>query len=122
MKKIISNPETAIKLTIEEAKQLGIDPTQDQQSGEIKTFGPWGIVQSFKALAISAKYTKEYYTKCTELTIYGVRTLSDVKQAGYNLEGRTSIEGRKYSAFSSSQLFEIDGKLIEVATIHARIK
>jgi hypothetical protein len=115
------NPEVAIKLTKEEAIAYGIDSTQNNM-GEIVTRGVWGVASSFKALCISAKFTKEGYTKCEEITLYGLRKLSQIKQSGYALEGRVSIRGKKYTAFTSSQLFEVEGKLIDVAIIHARIK
>jgi hypothetical protein len=56
-------------------------------------------------------------------TSYGFRTLTGIRQGGYELEGRVSIGGRKYAAFTSSQLFELpDGRLIDIATIHARVR
>ena len=117
---IINNPEVAIKLTKEQASLLGIDTTKDQMEGELKTRGAWSIPISYKAICITAIYEKVYYTKCIQKTIIGIRTLSNVRQGGYHLEGYVSIKGKKYSAFTSSQLFEIEGKLIDVAVIHAR--
>ena len=117
------NFDSTIKLTKEQALKFGIDPSKDQQRGELKTFGCWGIPYSFRALCVSAVYEKTgYSTECTEKTVYGMRTMSNVKQGGYELEGRVSVNGKKYTCFTSSQSFEIDGKSIEIATIHARIK
>lgn len=120
--KTIKNPDYTIKLTREEAIKLGIDPTLEKQYGEMKTQSPWGICTSFKALCVSKTYDKsKMYTEVTETVLYGSRTMSRPKQGGYELEGYVSIKGKKYSAFTSSQLFNVDGKLIDVAIIHARV-
>ena len=117
------NPETAIKITKEDAIAFGINPELDQQRGELKTFGVWNIPKSFKALCLSSIFDKSkgYYVTL-QTTVYGQRTLTNVRQGGYELEGYVSIRGKKYTAFTSSQLFEIEGKLIDVAIIHVRIK
>ena len=122
MKKI-KNPNVAIELTKEEALKLGIDPTVNNQSGEMKTTGPYQICKSFKALCLSKTYDKsKMYTEVKEVVLYGLRTMSNPKQGGYELEGYVSIKGKKYSSFTSSQLFQVDGNLINVSTIQARIK
>lgn len=121
----ITNPEPAIKLTPEQATALGIDYTQDEIRGELKTFGAWSIPVSFKALCMSATYgVKEdsFISSCLDKTIYGNRTMTNVRQGGYELEGYVSVKGKKYSCFTSSQLFDINGHLVNVAVIHARIK
>jgi hypothetical protein len=52
-------------------------------------------------------------------TIFGVRTLTDVVEQGYDLSGRVSVNGRKYRAFTSSALMrKPDGKLVNVAVLH----
>tara|TARA_R100001463_G_scaffold135102_2_gene197988 strand:+ start:896 stop:1252 length:357 start_codon:yes stop_codon:yes gene_type:complete len=118
MKKI-KNPAFEIKLTKEEALKLGINPDTEKQSGEIKTTGPWQICTSFKALCISKTFGK--YSETKEIVLHGQRTISRPKNSGYNLDGYVSIKGKKYSCYTSSQCFNIDGKTIEVATINARI-
>ena len=121
--KVIKNPDYAIKLTVEEAINLGIDPNIEKQHGEMKTHGVWQICTSFKALCMSKTYDKsKIYTEVKEAVIYGHRTLSNPKQGGYELEGYVSIKGKKYSAFTSSQSFNIEGKCVEVSIIHARVK
>jgi hypothetical protein len=117
----IINPDVAIKLTTEQAKELQIDTSQDQISGELKTVGVWGIPVSFRALCITKSYDASISNNCTNIDIYGLRTMSNVRSAGYHLEGQVSVGGKKYSCFTSTQLFEVDGKLIDVATIYARI-
>ncbi len=123
--KTVINPESAIELTEDEAKQLGIDPNLEEQHGDLKTVGMWSIPVSYKAIAVSSIWDKEQLPLLStrkETTIYGVRTMTKVRQSGYCLEGWVSIGGKKYSAFTSSQLFKVNGKLLDVATIHARIK
>ena len=122
MKKI-KNPDYAIKLTREEAINLGINPDIEKQYGEMKTQGPWNICTSFKALCVSKTFEDcGGYKEVTETVLYGLRTMSRPKQGGYELEGYVSIKGKKYSAFTSSQSFNIDGKAVEVSVIHARVR
>ena len=119
----IKNPGVVIKLTTEEAINLGISPTEEKQLGEMKTYGAWNIPTSFKALCTSSIFDKKMgYTERSETKLYGLRTLSKVRQGSYELEGYVSIKGKKYSAFTSSQMFEVEGKLIDVCTIHARVR
>lgn len=118
----IINPEVAIKLTKDQAVALGIDITKDEISGELQTKGPWNIVSSYRALCISNDYDRSsMFTKILSTSIFGERQLSRPKQSGYCLEGYVSIGNKKYPAFTSSTLFEVEGKLINVATIHARM-
>lgn len=52
-------------------------------------------------------------------TIYGIRQLLDIREDGYSLSGRVSVNGRKYRAFTSSALMQRpDGKLVNVAVLH----
>jgi hypothetical protein len=122
---VFTNPEPAIKLSEEQAKNLGIDITKDEMRGELKTRGVWSIPVSYKAIAASSKFGKKegsFFDGCLESSFYGIRTMSNIRQSGYELEGYVSINGKKYSCFTSSQLFEVNGKLIDVAIIHARVK
>lgn len=119
----IINPEVAIKLTKDEAVSLGIDITQDEIRGEVETRGPWNIVTGYRALCISNEYVNtSMFTKIASTEIFGQRQLSRPNESGYCLEGYVSIGGKKYTAFTSSTLFEVDGKLINVATINARVR
>lgn len=50
--------------------------------------------------------------------IFGKRKLMNFRESGYQMEGRVSIGGKKYRAFTSSKLFEReDGSLCEVAVL-----
>jgi hypothetical protein len=76
--------------------------------GELRTFGPWSLPASYRALAVDS-----------DCKVYGVRTLSHVRESGYALEGRVKVGGKSYRGFTSSQLFQRpDGSLVDVAVIH----
>lgn len=79
--------------------------------GDLRTFGPWALPVSYRALAVDC-----------DCRVYGVRTLSRVRESGYALEGRVKVNGRSYRGFTSSQLFQRpDGSLVDVAVIHVCI-
>jgi hypothetical protein len=118
-------PSSVIKLTEAQAISLGIDIAADEVRGEMQVRGPWSTPVSYKAICVSMKrgvLPGHYSESVTEKTVYGVRSLSNLKQSGYCLDGTVSINGRKYKAFTSSELFEVNGRLINVAVIHACIK
>lgn len=117
----IPSPEAgAIKLSEQTANLLGITDTADEIRGELKTFGPWRIPISYRALTTSSRWDDTRgYTIALSQTFFGPRTMTNVHQSGYVLEGRVSVNGRKHRAFTSSQLFELpSGRLVNVATIH----
>lgn len=102
----------------------------DNFGGHLVLRGPWRIPVSYRALCTSTVYTPEnrrHWSGQTESeTVHGMRTLTNCTQSGYALEGRVTVCGSSYSAFTSSQLFSVqmpDGseRLANVATIHARI-
>ena len=117
--------DVALKITRQEFADLGL-PDDAIQTGEVrgqlKTFGPWQLPVSYTALAISREYTpddrRRYSAETDSVTAYGIRTLSAPRQSGHELEGRVSVNGIRRRGFSSSQLFEVDGKLVDVAIIH----
>jgi hypothetical protein len=119
--------DSALPVTYTELNNLGItteEIAKGEARGKMKTFGPWQIPISFTALCLSVEWTPEEKRKHSaerdSETAYGIRTLSGVKQEGYCLEGRVSVNGKKVRGFTSSQLFRLpDGKLVNVATIHA---
>ena len=83
-----------------------------EKRGKMKT-GMWQIPVSYQAVAISHNFDN------SDLKIFGERTLTNVEQLGYEIEGRVSAEGKRYRGFSSSMLFELpNGKLVKVAIIH----
>lgn len=117
----------ALPITREELIALGVNAEAIDKGavhGDLKTRGPWGIPVTYSALCMSVVWTPEEKQKFTSEreseTAYGMRTLSGIHQSGHQLEGRVSVNGKKVRGFTSSQLFELpDGKLVEVATIHA---
>jgi len=116
----------AIKLTFEQATELGIDTAKDEIHGHMKTWGPWQIPVSYRALCTSSDYTPEsernYTAQRDAVHYYGFRTMCNCVQSGYAMEGRVSVNGKSVRAFTSSDLVELpDGKLISIATIHACI-
>ena len=94
-----------------------------ERRGKMTTYGPWSVITSFKALAVTATW-KPGPAGCDyvdEYTLHGDRTMSRPRQSGYGLDGYVSIDGVKRSCFTSSILFELpDGQLIDVAVMHAR--
>jgi hypothetical protein len=105
------------KLTIDQAIELFGSATIDEQRGDITTRGPWNTISGFKALCVRQDFDNG------DIIIYGYRRLQKIRQGGYELEGRVSIGGKEYTAFTSSHLFELEnGHLIDVATIFPRIK
>lgn len=109
----------AIKLSQAQAEAL-FTPAQiaaGEARGKLESFGPWQLPLSYTALCTSNVWANDQHGP---LHVFGVRTLSRPRQEGHALEGRVSIGGRKYRAFTSSQLFELpDGRLINAEIIHA---
>lgn len=53
--------------------------------------------------------------------IYGIRKASDIKEQGYNSTGRVSVNGKKYSCWTSSQLFEREDKSVHFVSPHGSL-
>lgn len=106
----------AIQITEDQFREY-ISPEIMDQRGDLEAYGPWSIPVRYKAPAVS--YTWGEYSTVKEVTLHGKRTLGDLKQSGYSLEGRVSVNGSKKRGFTSSQMWELpDGRLIETAVIH----
>jgi len=107
-------------ITVEQFKDY-INPTINDHSGILQTVGPWQLPVKYIAPVIVAKFSPLGWAE--SYTLYGVRTLADIKQSGHHLDGRVSIGGRKVSAYTSSILWSVDGKkLIGTAVIYARLR
>jgi len=105
------------KLTIAQAVELFGSATIDEKRSEMTFRGPWQVIRSFKALCVRQNF------ETGEVTIYGYRPLYNIRQEGYELEGYVSVGGKKYTAFTSSHLFELEnGHLIDVAIIFPRMR
>lgn len=121
---VFPNPPVALPVTEAQLIALGFTPEQiaaGEARGEMRTFGPWSIPLSFRALCVSSRFNRGgYFTEIEETTVFGMRTLSKARQSGYELEGRVSVNGRTVRGFTSSQMFELpDGRLFNTSTIHA---
>ena len=72
---------------------------------EFETIGPW--IKKLQGLALTL-----------DGKIFGERSLTEPKESGYVMEGRVSVQGKKYRAFTSSKLFEReDGSLVDVGVL-----
>lgn len=102
----------------EHAFLIYLAPTLADTRGELTTIGPWCLPVRYVAPCVS--YIWGPHSAIVSVTLYGMRTLTALRESGYQLEGRVSIGGKKYRGFTSSQLWQLpDGRLLETATIHA---
>lgn len=115
---IFNNPDVALKISEDEAKKLGINIELDTPF-KIDTFGPWDIIRKVKGLAITSEFKSISGRKYTK--IFGQRIMFDVKPGGYGLKGRVSINGKKYPCFDTTQLFDINGILVNVSCIFVKM-
>lgn len=94
-----------------------IPPDVDEVHFEIETTGyGWNLITSIRALVITCEFGD--FSRPLNGRVFGVRTLSNPRESGYSHEGRVSLGGRKYRAFTSSRLFErADGSLVDVAVL-----
>lgn len=118
----VKTPGVVLPLSFEQAeKLLGKEAMEKgEKRFEIETRGPWGIVSKVSAIAMSVKGEEVFGSfRATERTIYGMRSLSNPKQLGYDMEGKVSINGTKRRAFTSSVLIELpDKRLINCAILY----
>ena len=107
-------------IPISEADFLSyLAPAIGDHIGRLETVGPWSIPVRFTAPAVSVVWGE--FSCMESITLYGSRVMGNLSQSGYHMEGRVSIKGRKVSAFTSSQLWQLpDGRLFETSVIHCR--
>jgi hypothetical protein len=103
--------DISAKLSLEKAltfmSQSDIDA--GEKRGQLKTRGMWQLPVNYRAIAVDVK----------SHTIYGMRTLTDLQQLGYELEGRVCVNGKRVRAFTSTLMIELPNKrLINVAIIY----
>ena len=116
-------PSGAIPATLEQLAALGFTP-EEIEAGE-KRFdsvhsGPWSICRSLRGVVQRAEFGEYHGKKWVEF--YPARKMSNPRPCGYDMEGVISLNGKKSTAFTSSQLFELpDGRLVDCAIIFARI-
>ena len=123
-KPIVLKHETgATPLSFEQAKTFLTDAeiAAGEKRFEIETRGPWGQVSKVAGVAITATWIAETFGRryIETMTIHGPRVLANAHEMGYDMEGRVSIDGKVWRAFTSSILFELpDKRLINVAVLH----
>lgn len=109
-----------LAITATEAAALGItaaDIAAGEKRLEIETAGPWQIVRRVSGLTHTTE--RDDSGRIIARTFHGTRSMSQPRSTGYTLEGHVSIQGCKTRAFTSSQMFDIDGTLVDVGTLYA---
>ena len=79
---------------------------------EFQTRGPWQIIQRLSGLAVAKDEGG--------VRVYGDRSLLSPRESGYQMEGYVSVDGKRRSAFTSSQMFLHKGKLVNMAILYVR--
>lgn len=107
--------EGALPITPDQWLQY-IAPVLEDQRGALETVGPWQVPVRYKAPAVAITWENGFirsYTLC------GFRTMSNIQQSNYHLEGRVSVEGVKRKAHTSSVICRLpNGTLLETATVN----
>lgn len=118
---IVAPPAGAIPATNEQLLALGIpQPSIDagRHSFEMVQTFPWGTIRKLRAVVEFAEFGEFSSKKWAKF--YPMRAMSRPMEDGYCMRGYVSVGGKKYKAFTSSQLFELPcGKLVDVAVIFA---
>lgn len=111
--------ESLVKLTKSQAKEIGLpDPINGEIKGELTVRGSWQIPVKFRAIAIKRERDLSQISHpLKSVTFYGYRTMSQLKQDSYTLDGWVSIEGKKRKGFVSSLGVSIDGEYVEMQVI-----
>lgn len=124
----IENPKAgSVPATLEQLHALGVTDAEiaaGEKRLESTHVGPWHICTSLRGIVERAQFDRDAFPVKTEWKeFYPVRTMSRPRPMGFDMEGHISLNGKRVSAFTSSQLFELPGgRLIDVAVIFARNK
>ena len=116
-------PAGALPITMEELMAFGFTEAQIRSGaihGDVTVYPVmWQLPKTYRALLEHRTFDdSKGYTISDSADIYGMGTLGELEQSGYQLEGRVSFKGKKYRGFTSSQLIELpDGHLVDIATI-----
>lgn len=93
---------------------VGVEFPREIINGEVRfdfdTRGPWSILTKLEGLAIEKTETG--------VRVFGWRRLQRPRESGYGHEGHVSVDGETRRAFTSSQLFLVDGALVNVAILY----
>lgn len=107
-------PGGAVPISEEQFREF-VAPEFEDQHHDVEVRGPWQQPVKLQALAVSYTWSGNF---AETITLYGKRSLCSLKESGYQLEGKVSINNVKLRGFTSGQLFELpDGRLIDVAVI-----
>ena len=88
---------------------------------EIETRGVWSPCSSLTGIVERAEFTPERSGSKRWVEFYPARRMANPRSCGYDMEGRISLNGKKVSAFTSSQLFKLpDGTRVGCAILFAR--
>lgn len=114
----------SVKATREDLLKLGVTEAEieaGEKRFETETWGCYGVTRSLRAIVECGEFGE--FSRMTWKQFYPVRTMSNPRQSGYEMEGVVSVGGRKSTCFTSSQMFELPcGKLVDVAVIFSRSK
>lgn len=75
-----------------------------------ETRGPWSLLVKLAGVAVEKVPGG--------VKVYGLRSLAHPRESGYVQEGRVSVGGETLRAFTSSQLFLVEGKLVDVGILY----
>lgn len=123
--RIENPPSGAIPATVEQLTALGFtaeEITAGEKRLEMECSGPWSVCRSLTGIVERAEFIPDSGSSKRFVEFYPARKMSNPRSCGYDMEGTISLAGRKSSAFTSSQLFELpDGRLVDCGIIFARI-
>ena len=120
------NPVMDLQLTQEQANALFTEKEikdKEKRFGVVESKEGFGRYNPYSVTGVvvrSESHNDNGFFKTTKIEIVKSKgTLYDVKNFGYEGEGRISIAGKKVRGFTSSKIFRLpDGELINVAVIH----
>lgn len=78
---------------------------------DFATRGPWSALVKLRGLAVEKTDKGGVY-------VWGMRSLQKPRESGYVHEGTVSVGGKTRRAFTSSQLFRVEGKLVDVGVLY----
>ena len=119
-------PSGSIPATLEQLAALGFTPAEieaGEKRGAMELRGPWSMCSAYTAPVERAEFMPDGTSRRAWVEYYAPRRMSNPRPSGYDLEGHISLGGKRLSAFTSSELFELpDGRLVNCAIIFARSK
>lgn len=105
-----------VRINSEQAKSLGLNVNKDTPFTYNK-FEGWNITKSINGLVVEMSFDKKWPYHMNKIVLHGRRTMCNLKECGYHLEGYVSLHGKQRRAFTTSVLIEIDGVLCNVGCL-----